>query len=46
MKKDLDGLIPLILDGGQTGVGLESTVIDMTTPPIILRPGGTNERND
>ena len=38
---DLDGMIPLILDGGQTGIGLESTVIDMTTtPPIILRPGG------
>ena len=41
VKEDLDGLIPLILDGGRTGVGLESTVIDMTTtPPIILRPGG------
>ena len=39
---DLDGLIPLILDGGQTGIGVESTVIDMTTtPPTILRPGGT-----
>ncbi|MCZ2258712.1 L-threonylcarbamoyladenylate synthase [Sporosarcina sp. G11-34] len=41
VAEDLDGLIPLILDGGQTGIGLESTVIDMTTtPPIILRPGG------
>ena len=41
VKNDLDGCIPLILDGGQTGVGLESTVIDMTTvPPVILRPGG------
>ncbi|MDS9472284.1 L-threonylcarbamoyladenylate synthase [Sporosarcina pasteurii] len=41
VKKDLNGRIPLILDGGQTGVGLESTVIDMTsTPPVILRPGG------
>ena len=39
---DLKGLIPLILDGGQTGIGVESTVIDMTTtPPTILRPGGT-----
>ena len=42
--KDLDGLIPLILDGGQTGVGVESTVLDMTTiPPTILRPGGTTQ---
>lgn len=41
VEKDLDGRIPLILDGGKTGIGLESTVIDMTTtPPTILRPGG------
>lgn len=39
--EDLKGLIPLILDAGQTGVGVESTVLDMTTsPPTILRPGG------
>lgn len=44
VKKDLDGRIPLILDGGQTGVGLESTVIDMTTvPATILRPGGVTK---
>ena len=43
--KDLDGLIPLILDGGQTGVGVESTVLDMTTiPPTILRPGGQRKK--
>ena len=45
--KILNGLIPLILDGGQTGVGVESTVLDMTTvPPTILRPGGTTQGND
>lgn len=44
VEKDLQGRIPLILDGGQTGVGLESTVIDMTvTPPAILRPGGVTK---
>jgi L-threonylcarbamoyladenylate synthase len=44
VHKDLDGRIPLILDGGQTGVGVESTVLDMTTtPPTILRPGGTTQ---
>lgn len=44
VHKDLDGLIPLILDGGKTGVGVESTVLDMTTvPPTILRPGGTTQ---
>ncbi|MHA6258984.1 L-threonylcarbamoyladenylate synthase [Sporosarcina sp. CAU 1771] len=41
VEKDLQGLIPLILDGGSTGVGVESTVLDMTTtPPNLLRPGG------
>ncbi|WP_303968804.1 L-threonylcarbamoyladenylate synthase [Sporosarcina ureae] len=38
---DLLGRVPLILDGGETGVGLESTILDITvTPPVILRPGG------
>lgn len=38
---DLDGRIDLLLDAGPTGVGLESTVLDLTTPvPTILRPGG------
>ncbi|WP_088008489.1 L-threonylcarbamoyladenylate synthase [Indiicoccus explosivorum] len=39
---DLDGKIPLILDGGPSILGLESTVLDMTAvPPVILRPGST-----
>ncbi|WP_235988836.1 L-threonylcarbamoyladenylate synthase [Aquibacillus kalidii] len=38
---DLNGKIAGILDGGQTGVGLESTVVDCTGDiPMILRPGG------
>jgi len=38
--KDLDGKIPLVLDGGMCDVGLESTVLDLTAkPPAILRPG-------
>ncbi len=38
---DLAGRIPLLLDGGETGIGLESTVLDMTRePPLLLRPGG------
>ncbi|WP_346207875.1 L-threonylcarbamoyladenylate synthase [Caldifermentibacillus hisashii] len=40
--KDLNGKIAGIVDGGETGVGVESTVIDCTEPiPVILRPGGT-----
>ncbi|WP_246944470.1 L-threonylcarbamoyladenylate synthase [Bacillus pinisoli] len=42
--KDLNGRIAGIVDGGITGVGLESTVIDCTSvPPIILRPGGVTK---
>ncbi len=44
VEEDLQGLIPLILDGGTTGIGLESTVLDVTvTPPVILRPGGVTK---
>lgn len=38
---DLQGKIPAILDGGETGWGLESTVLDCTVQPFrLLRPGG------
>lgn len=38
---DLDGRIACVLDGGPTPVGVESTVVDLTTtPPRLLRPGG------
>lgn len=38
---DLDGRIDLVLDGGPTAIGVESTVLDLTEdPPRILRPGG------
>lgn len=39
--EDLSGRIDIILDGGETGVGVESTVLDLTVdPPVLLRPGG------
>ena len=38
---DLDGRINVVLDGGPTSIGVESTVLDLTTEtPVILRPGG------
>ena len=38
---DLDGRIDCVLDGGPCAVGVESTVLDLTSsPPRILRPGG------
>lgn len=40
VKKDLDGKIDLLLDGGNVGIGLESTIVDLTEgKAIILRPG-------
>jgi L-threonylcarbamoyladenylate synthase len=39
--EDLHGRIDLILDGGPTPIGVESTVLDLTVdPPLVLRPGG------
>jgi L-threonylcarbamoyladenylate synthase len=38
--EDLGGRVDLILDGGNASIGIESTVLDVTTdPPMILRPG-------
>jgi L-threonylcarbamoyladenylate synthase len=38
--RDLDGRIDMIIDGGATNIGIESTVLDLTTDlPVILRPG-------
>lgn len=38
---DMNGKIPLIIDGGECLVGVESTVISMVSdPPRLLRPGG------
>ena len=37
---DMDGIIPMILDGGAVGIGIESTIVDLTDEvPTILRPG-------
>ncbi len=41
---DMDGRIPLIIDGGESDVGLESTVISLVgEKPCILRPGGVTQ---
>jgi len=42
VRDNLGKKIDMILDGGQTRIGLESTVLDLTSEKIrILRPGGT-----
>ena len=40
---DLNGRVPLVLDGGSSEVGVESTVLDLCSDvPGILRPGGVS----
>ena len=44
VRKQLGEKVPLIVDGGQCQVGIESTVIDLTvSPPRVLRPGMIHE---
>lgn len=44
VQEDLQGRIAGVVDGGPTGVGVESTVLDVTVePPMILRPGGVTK---
>jgi L-threonylcarbamoyladenylate synthase len=44
VEEDLNGRIAGIVDGGPTGVGVESTVLDCTGEiPVILRPGGVTK---
>ena len=41
--EDMKGIIPLIIDGGEVGIGIESTIVDMTgSRPCLLRPGIIN----
>jgi len=41
VRQDLEGRIDMILDAGPTKIGVESTVVDLTSkPPQVLRPGG------
>ncbi|HWX40602.1 MAG TPA: L-threonylcarbamoyladenylate synthase [Blastocatellia bacterium] len=38
--EDLGGKIDIVLDAGPANIGIESTVLDLTSdPPVILRPG-------
>jgi len=46
VMEDLRGRIEVVLDGGPCGLGLESTVLDLTgETPVILRPGGVTPRD-
>ena len=41
VRADLGDLVDLILDGGPCEIGVESTIVDLSSgPPALLRPGG------
>ena len=41
VKEDLGADVDLVLDGGPCGVGIESTIVDLSRGgPVLLRPGG------
>jgi len=40
VAEDLNGRIDMIIDGGEVGIGIESTIVDLSGEvPTILRPG-------
>ena len=39
VRADLGAAVDLILDGGPCAIGLESTIVDLTGEPALLRPG-------
>jgi L-threonylcarbamoyladenylate synthase len=44
VHEDLGGRVAMVLDGGYCTIGIESTVVDMTSDvPVILRPGSVTE---
>lgn len=44
VREDMDGRIDMLLDGGEVGIGLESTIIDVSgDKPVLLRPGFISE---
>jgi L-threonylcarbamoyladenylate synthase len=46
VQRDLGERVDLIVDGGPTTLGLESTVVDLTRPtPVILRPGALSRED-
>lgn len=44
VRRDMEGRLPLILDGGPCEVGVESTVVSLAGPePVLLRPGAVTK---
>jgi len=46
VRRQLGRRIPLIVDGGASQIGIESTVLDLTvSPPHVVRPGMVHEES-
>lgn len=44
VEEDMGGRIDMIIDGGEVGIGVESTIVDLSgDTPVILRPGYINQ---
>ncbi len=44
--EDLEGRVALIIDGGESSVGIESTVLSLCGPrPVLLRPGNISQQS-
>ena len=43
VREEFGNKIKIILDGGQCKIGLESTIVDLTSKPTILRPGAISK---
>jgi L-threonylcarbamoyladenylate synthase len=44
VEEDMSGKIDMIIDGGMVGIGIESTIVDVSSDvPMILRPGFINK---
>ena len=44
VKEEFGSRVPIILDGGDSAIGIESTIVDLSgAQPCILRPGGISE---
>lgn len=45
VAEDMNGKIQMILDGGEVGIGVESTIVDMSGEiPMVLRPGYISDK--
>lgn len=44
VREELKDKVDFVLDGGRCSIGIESTIVDLTTTPRVLRPGKISEQ--